>query len=179
MERRRRLRDLLAAAAGELLAHRLDHLPLARNDLQRLGYVLADLRQLVRAAARAGGRRGHHHPFARKMFGERLARRSAAGERLDLRRSGCRQLVLGRACLKLVELEFQLVEKPLLALRTLAVELVPELLDRQLQGGDLCLGVRDHRRRVRGLRLGRHCLGLGLRRLGFGIHPPAPRHPRP
>ena len=123
MERRRRLGYLLAMAAGELLAHRLDHLPAARDHLQRLGYVLADLRQLVRAATRTGGRRGYHHALPRQMLGERLARQAAAGEALDLRRAGGRlfgcQLVLGRARLKLVKLEFHLVEKPLLALRTL------------------------------------------------------------
>ena len=43
VERRRRLADLLAGPAGQLLAHGLDDLPLARNDLQRLGDVLADL----------------------------------------------------------------------------------------------------------------------------------------
>ena len=43
MERRRRLRDLLAVPAGELLADGLDHFPPARNDLQRLGDVLAHL----------------------------------------------------------------------------------------------------------------------------------------
>jgi hypothetical protein len=48
----RRLGDALAGAAGELLAHVLDHLPLARDELQRLGYVLAELVQSS-AAARA------------------------------------------------------------------------------------------------------------------------------
>ena len=68
MERRRRLRDRLAFPAGEALANRLDHLPLARNDLQRLGDVLAQLRQFVRTAA--GARRGRdHHALARQMLG--------------------------------------------------------------------------------------------------------------
>ena len=80
------------------------------------------------------------------MFGERLAPGpAAAGEPLHLRRPGCRlfgrQLVLGGTRLKLVELEFQLVEKPLLALRTLAVKRATELLDHQLQGGDLRFGL--------------------------------------
>ena len=44
MERRRRLADLAAIAAGELLAHRLDQLEAARDLLQRLGDVLAQLR---------------------------------------------------------------------------------------------------------------------------------------
>ena len=55
----------------------------------------------------------------------------APREPLDLRRAGRRmlgrmlgrQLVLGRARLKLVELKLQLVEKPLLALRAPAVHL--------------------------------------------------------
>src|SRR5579875_687591 len=42
----RRLRDRLAVPARERLAHRLDYLPLARDHLQRLGDVLAKLRQL-------------------------------------------------------------------------------------------------------------------------------------
>ena len=45
VEGRRRLRDRLAVAARELLAHGLDHLPAARDHLQRLGDVLAELRQ--------------------------------------------------------------------------------------------------------------------------------------
>src|SRR5438874_11954352 len=53
MERRRSLADLLAVAAGELLADMLDHLPLPRNDLQRLGDVLTQLAQPRAAAAKA------------------------------------------------------------------------------------------------------------------------------
>jgi hypothetical protein len=41
MKRRRRLADLLAVAASKLLADMLDHLPLTRDHLQRLGDVLA------------------------------------------------------------------------------------------------------------------------------------------
>ena len=59
---------------------RLDHLPLAGNDLQRLGDVLAQLRQPCAAAAGAGRRPGNDHPLARQMLGERLARRALAGE---------------------------------------------------------------------------------------------------
>src|SRR5580700_3435498 len=47
---RRRLRDLLARPARELLAHVLDHLPLARDELQRLGHILAELVQNAAAA---------------------------------------------------------------------------------------------------------------------------------
>lgn len=42
MERRR---NRFAVAAGELFAHRLDHFPLARNHLQRLGDILAQFRR--------------------------------------------------------------------------------------------------------------------------------------
>ena len=92
-------------------------------------------------------------------------------KRLDLGRAGCglfgRQLVLGRARLELVELELHLVEKPLLALRTLAEERAPELLDHQLQGGDLRFGVRHLRHGVASLGL-RNCGPLlGLAGLGL------------
>jgi hypothetical protein len=42
MEGRRSLGNLLAVAAGELLAHMWDDLPLLRNDLQLLGHVLVE-----------------------------------------------------------------------------------------------------------------------------------------
>ena len=48
----RRLRDRLAGPAGELLPHVLDHFPLARDELQRLGHILTDLAQ--RSAPTAG-----------------------------------------------------------------------------------------------------------------------------
>ena len=66
VKRRWWLADRLASTAGEPLAHRLDHLPLPRDHLQRLGDVLAQLGQLA-VAARAGGRPGDHHPLARQM----------------------------------------------------------------------------------------------------------------
>ena len=72
----------------------------------------------------AGARRGHHDTLARQVIGEWLAPGPAPGEPLDPRRPGRRlfgcQFVRGRARLKLVELEFQLVEEALLALRSLA-----------------------------------------------------------
>ena len=52
MRRRRRLGDRLAAPARELLAHVLDHLPLPRHQLQRLGHVLAELVQRRRRSTR-------------------------------------------------------------------------------------------------------------------------------
>ena len=80
VRRRRRLGDRLAAPARELLAHVLDHLPLARHQLQRLGHVLAQLVQGA-AAARAGRRRRIDHALARQMLGQRPARRLAPRRR--------------------------------------------------------------------------------------------------
>ena len=90
VERRRRLIDALAVAARELLAHMLDDLPLARDHLQRLGDILAELGQSRSAAAGASGRRRDDHPLARQMLGKRLARGTLAGEGGDVRRSGLR-----------------------------------------------------------------------------------------
>src|SRR5665213_603739 len=66
MERRRWLGDALASPAGELLPHGLDHLPLTRDDVERLGDVLAQLGELA-AAGWAGTRRRDDHPLARQM----------------------------------------------------------------------------------------------------------------
>jgi len=94
MKGRSRLRDPLALPARELLAHRLDHLPLARDDLQRLGDVLAQLRQLARTAARAALRRGDDDALARQMIGERFATSPLALEGLHGLRP--RRRLLGR-----------------------------------------------------------------------------------
>ena len=80
MERRRRLADLLAIPASELLAHVLDHLPLARNRFQRLGDGLAQLAQPAAAAAQASCRSRYDHPLTRQMLRERLARGTLAGK---------------------------------------------------------------------------------------------------
>ena len=168
MEGRRRLRDRLALPARELLAHRLDHLPLARDHLQRLGDVLAELRQLRRAAAGTALRRGDHDALARQMLGERLARRPLALERPDRLRLGRRllrgQLVLGRSRLQVLQLQFHLLEQPRLALRAAAVELAPQLLDLQLE-------MRDQRFVAGQIR-------LSVGRLGFSARRNAPRLPR-
>src|SRR5271154_3099074 len=70
MEWRRCLADLLAVAARELLAHRLDHLPLTRHRFQRPGHVFAELAQATAAAALARRRRINHNALAGKMVGE-------------------------------------------------------------------------------------------------------------
>ena len=116
MRRRRRLRDALARAAGELLAHVLDHLPLARDELQRLGHVLADLVQSP--AATGAGRSGRiDDPLAWQMLGQRPARRLAPLDDPDrnlLARRRCRhlrgRLSRGGILLQLGERKLELLE---------------------------------------------------------------------
>src|SRR5665213_1359711 len=74
MRRRGRLRDRLAGPARVLLPHMLDHLPLARHQLQHLGHVFAQLVQRP-ATTRAGLRHGIDDPLARQVLGQRPARR--------------------------------------------------------------------------------------------------------
>ncbi len=135
MERGRRLADLLAVAAGELLANVLDHLPLARDHLQRLGDVLTQLAQPRAAAALAGCRPRHDHPLARQVLGEGLARRPLAGEGHDSRRLRNRalggDLVLAGRTLEFLERQLHLVEQPQRPFRALAVELPGQLFDLQ------------------------------------------------
>ena len=73
VEGRRGLGDALAIAAAEPLAHRLDHLPLAGDHLQRLGHVLAQLAEAGSSAACAGRRRGHDDALAGQVRREGLA----------------------------------------------------------------------------------------------------------
>src|ERR1700709_584288 len=73
MERRRWLADLLTVLAGELLPHRFDHLPLARNRFQGLGHVFAQLAQTLSATAVASGRRIDHHALAREVLWEGIS----------------------------------------------------------------------------------------------------------
>src|SRR5690606_36703961 len=46
-ERRCRLASLLTRPAAVLLPHRLDHFPLARDHLERLGHILTQLDQVT------------------------------------------------------------------------------------------------------------------------------------
>ncbi len=79
VEGRGRLGDRLAVPAGELLADVLDHLPLARDHLQRLGDVLAQLGQASAAATAAGRRRRLDDALTRQVLREGPTRRSLAG----------------------------------------------------------------------------------------------------
>ena len=63
----------------------LDHLPLSRNNFQRLGDVFAKLRQPVEPQQGPTGVRRDHHTLARQVVGKRLARWPLALEfRLDV-----------------------------------------------------------------------------------------------
>lgn len=74
------LRDLLAVPAGKRLADRLDHLLRARDHFERLGHLLAELRQAGAAAGRARAQRGNDDTFARQVIGKRLPDRLLAFE---------------------------------------------------------------------------------------------------
>src|SRR3546814_20296945 len=72
MKGRGRLSDLLAIPARKLLAYRLGDLPRARDYLERLSDVFAELGQAGAAAcwARTGG--GHDDALARQVIGNGL-----------------------------------------------------------------------------------------------------------
>ena len=116
MEGRRRLRDRLAVPARELLAHRLDHLPLARNDLQRLGDVLAQLRQLRSTRSRdSSPAPGSRRARAADDRGTACATAACAGTTCTVcvlrRRLLGRQFILGRGRLQLFELKLHLLQQ--------------------------------------------------------------------
>ena len=137
VERRRRLADRLAFPAGELLPDGLDDLPLPRDHLQRLGDILAQLRQASRAAARTGRRRGNDNALTRQVFGEWLLGGTLANQRPNRRGLGRRffrgKLVFARGGLRILQLHLELIEKAGLALRTCPIKLAPQLLDLQRQ----------------------------------------------
>jgi len=149
MKGRRRLGDLLARAARELLADGLDHFPLPRHHLQRFGNGLAEFCQLA-AAARTGGRAGDYHTLTRQMRRKRRPHRLFAGERLN-RRTVSRHsvgVVLSRARRRFLELQFQLVEQLAAAFGGLPILLAPQLGDQQLVVGDQRLGAGSARFRL-------------------------------
>ena len=136
VKRRRRLRDRVAGSAGEFLPHRLDHLVGPRDRFQRLGDALAQLAELA-AAARAAGRRWHHHPLARQMRRQRPTHRLGTRERAHggrarsrLRRGG---LIFCGGGLHLLELHLELVEEFAAALGRGVEPVALEFGDEQLQ----------------------------------------------
>ena len=142
MERRRRLGDRLAVAAGELLAYGLSHEPAPRNDVERLGDHLAHLGEPVAAAAAAGGGRWDDDPLARQMGRQRPSRRllpdMGCHDRVSFSSGSFgRRLVLGGGLLELGQLELELVDEPLAPLAGLAELLAPGLGEEQLQALDL------------------------------------------
>ena len=163
MEWRRRLADLLAIAAGELLPDRLDHLPLARYYFQRARHVLAELAKAIAAAALASCRRIDHHPLAWQMFREGLALGALARKSPHRGRLGNspfrRQFVLGSVGLQLLECQGQLFDQPRRTLRPLSINLALELGYPKL--------LMDNQRAVfRRLRAGYRKLGCNLEALG-------------
>lgn len=129
MERRRRLADLLAITAGELLQHCLDHLPLARYHFQRLRRVLAELAKTSAAAALASRRPIDHHPLPGKVFGEGLALGALAHKSAHSRRLGHgtfrrKLVVLGGVDFQLFERQRQLFGQPRRTLRPLPIDLM-------------------------------------------------------
>jgi hypothetical protein len=169
VERRRRLADRLARAAAELLADMLGHEPLPRHDVEGLGDVLADLREPGAAAARTGSRRRMDHAPPRQMLGDVPARRLAPRKTLDLdaRRLGLRR-ILARRRGQFLELQLQLIEQALAALRARAEHVALHLGDHQLKMLDHRFGAGEL-----GARLDQGCLQLIFvvgKRIGRGRH---------
>lgn len=92
------------------------------------------------ATALAAHRTGHDDAFARKMLGQRLLYRPAAGKAGDIDRGRDRhfgsELVLGCRHLQLFQLELHLVDQPDTTLRLRAIELPLEFFDAQLLPGN-------------------------------------------
>ena len=136
VEGRRWLRDGFAIPAGDLLPQGLDHLPLARDHLERLGDVLAELREPCSATGRAGTRGRDDHPLARQVLGQRLAGRAAALERRNpgsCRGHEAKRFFLAGGGLQFLEAEFHLVNELSAALRPRPVERPAHLLVLQLE----------------------------------------------
>ena len=129
----------------KLVPHMLGHEPLPRDNVERLGDILADLGELAAAAAWAGRRCRVDNPPARQIGGKVPPRRLLPREalHLDARRLRLR-LILPRSRGQLLELQFHLVDQPLAALRARTEHLALHLGDHQLQ-------VLDQRLFARGL----------------------------
>jgi hypothetical protein len=140
MEWRRRLRDLLTVATGELLPHGLDHLPLPGDRFQRAGHILAKFAQAMAATALTRRRCLDHHALAGKMIGERIALETLARKSVHSRCLGNRflgrELIFSGAGFQLFERERELINQARRAFRSLSVDLTLQFGDPQLLLGD-------------------------------------------
>jgi hypothetical protein len=149
VEWRRRLADLFAVPAGELLPHGLDHFPLTRLRFKRARHVFAEFAQARASTAFARHRRINHHALTRKMVGERIALGALARKSAHVGRLGDRpfrrEFVFRRARFQFFEHERQLIDQPRRAFRFLAVNLTLQFRNPQRL-------LRDQRRIFRSLR---------------------------
>jgi len=129
------LHDPVAGVAAQLRPHMPDHLEAGANILQHLGYIFAELPQPAAAVGTrfVAGRMGVD--LARKMLGQRAAKRLGGGG-TPFWSSGSR-FFDGVGGLQVFQLELKLLDlaEDLLALR--AEEHPLELLDQQLETFDL------------------------------------------
>src|ERR1700735_4983570 len=109
---------------------------IAGHDLKRLSDVLAELRQLDRAAARASRRRRNDDALARQMLGKWFTRRPLAREGSD-RGGGLRvfggEFACGGARLRSLERKLQLVEQPRRAFGARPVNRPPQFFDLKIE----------------------------------------------
>ena len=172
MERRRGLADRLARPACELLPDVLQHLPLPRHDLQRLGDVLAELGKPGRPAAGAGARAGNDDPLARQILREGFARWLLAGERAN-RGTRCwrspfaSELILRRGRFEFLQFELHLVEKARAPFAALAVSRAPHHLDGEPQMRDHRVGVGFASSRMNQVSARDGEIGMGFCKLHF------------
>lgn len=136
------------------------------------------IRQRVRPATGAAGRRGNDAPLARQMLKKRLARGSCSAERLDAaadRSTLAHSLVLAGARLQLLQAEFEVVDQQSAALGTLPEDRPAQLLVLQLEQGDAGRQICADRLRT-GSRVARGRRG-DRRRAGRASVPAAPAAP--
>ncbi|WP_439366141.1 hypothetical protein ACNJYD_09675 [Bradyrhizobium sp. DASA03005] len=157
VEQRGRVADLLAIAAGELLAYRLDQLE--QRGISSSLLVSSPLFCQPRSTAAATGRWSlNDDALAFDVIRPWLVHRPLAHRGADvlrLCRGGLRgKLILARCGDEYFEFQLQLLEQPCRALGALPIQFAFELLDPQLQMRDQRLIVRQLRARTGSHRLG-------------------------
>jgi hypothetical protein len=150
------------ARPSKALANRLDDLPLARHHFQRLGDILAKLRQAVGAASNAAGRAGDHDACPRQVRRQWLARGSVADEHGRGLGGGDGGFVLGGGGFGLCEGQLELVDQPLAAFRALTKAVTLEQLDLQCLKCDAGLEIGVDRAGVGGIGASYSGLYFGL-----------------